>query len=360
MKTIFIIIISIFFISTCYAQKDLLPAYPREISYSGDIAYFNGSPFTGILVEEKTNKKIGEFINGYKNGVFTDYYTNGNKKSECEYVNGQKDGTCTEWFENKQQKSSYDFNNGNILDGKYVSYLEEGQKDTETTYKNGQIILSGKYENDKLIVLLELSVELYPNGQKKSEGFIKIGKKEELWTFWYQQGQKKSEGYYKNGNQEGIWVSWFENGEKEFEGNYKNGHEEGQWTTWFENGGKEFEGSYVNGQKDGYCTLTLSDGTRYQGEWKNGEMNGKGSSYSVSEDGKITRTYTGYFVNGAKEGQGTLTGVYKAAWGISPFSFTGEWKNGTMYNGIFYDTTNLGKSASEYRNGKLVQTRYLR
>ncbi|MDP3831275.1 MAG: hypothetical protein Q8Q47_08390 [Ignavibacteriaceae bacterium] len=190
MKTYITIIISILFISTCFAQKDLLPAFPREINIQDGIAYFNGSPFTGLLFDEKTNKRIGEYKNGYKNGFFTEYHKNGIKKNECNYIlgrrdgifkdwfengnkwseiaykNGLKDGTCTEWFENSQQKVSYVYKDGYLLDGTYITFLENGQKESQTTYKDEQIILSGKYENGEFIVLLELSIELYPNLDK--------------------------------------------------------------------------------------------------------------------------------------------------------------------------------------------------
>jgi len=41
MKTYTTTIISILFISTRFAQQDLLPAYHRELFFSGDVAYFN-------------------------------------------------------------------------------------------------------------------------------------------------------------------------------------------------------------------------------------------------------------------------------------------------------------------------------
>ena len=107
MKILIIIFFTIIFINPCFAQQDLLPAFTNEISYSGDIVYFDGLPFTGLLVDEKTNKKMGEYRNGYRNGMFTEYYANGQKKTEGKFINGVKDGIHTEWFENKQLKSSY-------------------------------------------------------------------------------------------------------------------------------------------------------------------------------------------------------------------------------------------------------------
>ena len=148
MKSLFTIIISILFFTPCFSQQDLLPVYPREITYSGEFAYYNGTPFTGLLVEEKTNKKLGEFKNGYKHGLFTEYYINGLKKNECNYSMGIKEGTYSEWYENGQKKLSYTYNYGNIADGKYILYLENGLEDKEETYKGGQKINESNY-NDK-------------------------------------------------------------------------------------------------------------------------------------------------------------------------------------------------------------------
>ena len=67
MKTLITFFISILFISTCYAQKDLFPADSSEISFKGENAYLNNSPFNGILIDKKTNKKIGEYKEGLKN-----------------------------------------------------------------------------------------------------------------------------------------------------------------------------------------------------------------------------------------------------------------------------------------------------
>ena len=36
----------------------------------------------------------------------------------------------------------------------------------------------------------------------------------------YENGQYKSEGKVKDGNKNGIWTSWFENGQIEYERNY--------------------------------------------------------------------------------------------------------------------------------------------
>jgi len=227
MKILITIIISILFVSTSFAQQDLLPAFPKEISYKDNVAYFNGSPFTGLLVEEKTNKKLGEFKNGYKEGIFTEYYTNGKKKSEYNYANGK------------------------IVDGEYTTYLENGQKYKEEIYKEGELVTITNYKEGKLIDLFNLSIEEYPSGKKKSRGYYKNRSKDGLWTYWYENGQKQSEGNYKDGNLDSLWFAWFGNGRKESEGIYKNGKRDGQWVSWYENGKIEYKGNYINDKKNG-------------------------------------------------------------------------------------------------------------
>jgi hypothetical protein len=130
MKTFFSIIISFLFVSHSFSQQDLLPAFPREISYQDERAYFGGVPFTGLLVDEKTNVKWGEFRNGYKNGLFTEYYSNGKKKSQGNFVNGVKIGGHTEWFENGQKEREQNYQNG-VLFGKLLEWNIDGSIKTE-------------------------------------------------------------------------------------------------------------------------------------------------------------------------------------------------------------------------------------
>jgi len=174
MKTLIPLFISILFISPCLAQQDLLPAYPREITYK-EIAYFNGSPFTGVLVDEKTNTRLGEYKNGYKNGVFIENYTNGKKKSEGKYLNGAKDGRHTEWFENGNKKSECDYVNGQ-RDGICTEWSMTGQKETETKYKNGKIVpVTGKGTGgDSLFIDFSDADDFMVEGDPSEDEFITV------------------------------------------------------------------------------------------------------------------------------------------------------------------------------------------
>jgi tetratricopeptide (TPR) repeat protein len=132
MKTLYAIIISLFFLSPCFSQQDLLPAFPREIRGAGtneDIAYFipENRPFTGIVVDEKTKRKLGEYANGYRNGIFTEYYPNGKKRSEGKYINGVKNGDHIEWYENGNKKVLTTYMDGK-QNGAASEWLANGQK----------------------------------------------------------------------------------------------------------------------------------------------------------------------------------------------------------------------------------------
>jgi hypothetical protein len=60
----------------------------------------------------------------------------------------------------------------------------------------------------------------------------------------------------------------------------------------------------------------MRDGSRYTGEFKNGEMTGEG--FKQWADGRVYKTYQGEFQFNSREGQGVLTK-----------------KNGDVYEGTF-------------------------
>ena len=64
---------------------------------------------------------------------------------------------------------------------------------------------------------------LHQNGQKESETTYKDGKPNGLWTDWYKDGKKKTETTFKNGKPNGLFTNWYDNGQKFGEGTYKDG-----------------------------------------------------------------------------------------------------------------------------------------
>jgi hypothetical protein len=83
-------------------------------------------------------------------------------------------------------------------------------------------------------------------------------------------------------------------------GDCHNGFAQGQGVLrWFENGqpGERYEGELKNGQMDGHGTLSPGDGGRYEGEFRDGMANGLGQ------------------------------------WSTARGSFSGVWKNGCFKDG---------------------------
>jgi len=77
------------------------------------------------------------------------------------------------------------------------------------------------------------------------------------------------EGEWRSGNREGGGRARWPD-QHEFSGSWeKNEPQKGRWTV---RDGRTFTGRLVDGFPNGYGTLTLSDGRKLQGEWKNGVL----------------------------------------------------------------------------------------
>ena len=81
-----------------------------------------------------------------------------------------------------------------------------------------------------------------------------------LYTRWYENGQKKSESNYKDGKLNGKFTYWYENGQKMFEVNFIDGKYDGKVTQWYENGQIEREGFNEDGKSVGWWRFWLEDG----------------------------------------------------------------------------------------------------
>ncbi|MDP6133965.1 MAG: SUMF1/EgtB/PvdO family nonheme iron enzyme, partial [Candidatus Marinimicrobia bacterium] len=138
-------------------------------------------------------------------------------------------GRWNGWFKNGQKKSEGTYRNGNLI-GKYETWFENGKKEWEH-YNNDD----GTRDSTKL------TIRWYENGQKQFEGYWKntddtagvwIGKH----TVWYENGQKSWERTFKDGKEDGLMTYWYQNGQKEWEATFKDGKEDGLVTRWYEDG----------------------------------------------------------------------------------------------------------------------------
>ncbi|MFZ1691551.1 MAG: hypothetical protein WAT74_00010 [Flavobacteriales bacterium] len=220
----FIAFVALLSLTSLRAQNVKELAFPREITFQGGpqgIALLQGKPFTGLLVEEKTNTRLGEFRNGKRQGVHIQLWPNGSKGHEGEYVDNRKEGAHTQWHQNGTKRVTYSYASGVIADGSYTIYGADGRKEAVESFQSGQLSRIGTYKGDDLF---EEAKDLHPGGTTKSrEGLLKNGKKEGLWVEWYENGQKKSEETYVDGRLSGIATIWWPNGERKREAQYFDG-----------------------------------------------------------------------------------------------------------------------------------------
>jgi antitoxin component YwqK of YwqJK toxin-antitoxin module len=128
--------------------------YKKESSHANKLDHINQNP------NLNPKYKAVNYENGVREGKWTFWHDNGQKKSEGYFKNGKEHGKWTAW------------------------------------YWNG-------------------NVQIEANGPR----FNKNGS----WVWRADGGQKKSEGSYKDDMRDGQWIWWQNNGKIKYEANYKDG-----------------------------------------------------------------------------------------------------------------------------------------
>jgi len=121
-----------------------------------------------------------------------------------------------------------------IEDGEHIDYYEDGQIESKSNYKDGE--LHGK------------STDYNDDGQIVTEYIYEYGEIVKLTS--YEDGQLDSVNNYKDGDSVKL-TSWHENGQIKSEVNYKDKKYHGKWTEWHENGHLDCEFNYKDGEKHG-------------------------------------------------------------------------------------------------------------
>ena len=97
--------------------------------------------------------------------------------------------------------------------------------------------------------------------------------------------------------------------------------------------GTRYSGELKSRNPNGYGTLTLPNGTIYEGNWEDGTLSGKVALHFSNGD-----AYVGQIKNGKPDGDGTFT------W-ASGKSYRGKWTRGTYKeNGVFKSLCNEEES----------------
>ena len=85
------------------------------------------------------------------------------------------------------------------IDGLWIDYYENGQKQNELTYE--------------MDFMYGPCTRWYENGQIKEQGNHQHCKEQGHWVYYYLNGQKQSEGDYNQAVKVGTWTEWNEKGE---------------------------------------------------------------------------------------------------------------------------------------------------
>jgi antitoxin component YwqK of YwqJK toxin-antitoxin module len=221
------LILIMIFLYSCnqiFAQK--LPVMASEVSTHNGITYYQGSPFSGIVFDKAPNgKKIldANYSNGNLNGPYIEWHDNGKKKSEVFYVNGKIDNGIYYTYDREGNKLSAITYSNHIkikeekykygkLNGITTEWYENGELKSETFYKNG--IKDGMSRSYNYL------------GKVTEETYNVAGTTGKTTKYeYYDNGNPRLKSEYENNIQHGITTEWYEGGEKKREAKYERGKE---------------------------------------------------------------------------------------------------------------------------------------
>ena len=309
----------------------------------------------------------GEFTNGVRQGYGIRCWPDGSKY-EGDWEADMRHGKGTQEFAGEEQGASYDggwrddtmsgegkYNfsdgtvyEGNFLDGKfdgqgvrfwangsqYIGLWRAGFRHGRGTFLMNEFCGEGEWANDEIVE---------GDGRKDFddgsyyEGHFRQGQFDGQGTKCWADGFRYV-GQWQEGKRHGYGTLVFENGYMM----------EGQWSNDnFYSGrgrkrltdGSTYQGDFKNGNFDGRGVLCGIDGSKYDGEWKSGQRHGSGKH--TTKDGEVkdgrwtddtfvvgtvklvmadgSTEYEGGWKNGKKEGHGTE----KSPLGL----YVGEWSN---------------------------------
>jgi len=99
----------------------------------------------------------GNYKDGKKEGLFTEWYEGGQKKWEMNFKDDKNEGIETHWYENGQKKEEGNYKDGK-KEGLWTEWFESGKKNWERSFKDGKVVenihpLYGEMSNIHLLVL---------------------------------------------------------------------------------------------------------------------------------------------------------------------------------------------------------------
>ena len=173
-------------------------------------------------IMDQGGRRLNVTLNqGVLDGVYEEYYANGNLYTTGRYVNGKKDGEWTVYSENGKVWKKYQYKNDN-LNGRYVSY----------------------YGN---------------TGMQEIVGDYLDGKATGTWTYYFQNGSIEKRENYVDGEVNGKVTVYYSNGRVFYEGNLQGNS--GSIKGYYTDGSLGFSGNLTNRKRTGTWTYYTKSGS---------------------------------------------------------------------------------------------------
>lgn len=184
------------------AQQDTLNCVDSLMRKYGRWVYYYDTLHTKKFSE-------GYYIDGQKQGLWKEYYRNGNLKSEIMYLNNVPSGAARLYYENGNPSEQGTWNSFGWI-GEYKMFYRSGRIARELNYdentlrsgmqkyysESGHITMSGYWENG---MAKGLVTEYYDSGRLRTESQWMAGRMNGLTKEYYESGSLKAEIVYNKG-----------------------------------------------------------------------------------------------------------------------------------------------------------------
>ena len=184
-----IVIIGVLFFTSCSTKTEQPVVESADMPVGAIQEPFEDNPnMVKVTINDEAGKLIayGIYLNGKREGSWTEIHPNGHVKNVSGYVNGLKEGQSVEIDNRGQLLEKFTYHNGE-LGGLYTKYNRTRIKEIKN-YKKG---------------LLEGKVEIfYDNAKVMEESYYKNGKRDGVAKWYDQEGKLSIEYNYV----EGEWI----------------------------------------------------------------------------------------------------------------------------------------------------------
>ena len=154
---------------------------------SGDVYFYEGKPYTGLVVKTHPNKKRAESYslkNGKLNGDWKGWDEEGNLVGQAEYRNGKIHGKFLQLRKAGGREFELNYLNG-IENGAFRRWFDDGKLWVDENY------LAGKLDG--------ISTTYFPDGKIQVSAEYRAGKRHGMEIHRYKNGQPRWEAVYEEG-----------------------------------------------------------------------------------------------------------------------------------------------------------------